>query len=178
MIARKQALAALWLGLAGISGIFGIAGPAGAQDLVFSMEATDSCLAAAGEAGEGRACIGLSARRCMEASDGGETTVGMGVCLGRELEEWDRRLNAHYRALMARERREDEEMRRIGASAPQRAPALRAMQRAWIAFRDARCDYVAAQWGGGTGAGPAGPECRMRMTAEQALFLRRMLEEG
>jgi len=142
------------------------------------MAATDSCLAAAGEEGDGRACIGLSARRCMEESEGGDTTVGMGVCLGRELEEWDRRLNAHYRALMARERREDEEMRRIGASAPQKAPALRAMQRAWIDYRDARCAYIAAQWGGGTGAGPAGAECLMRMTAEQALFLRRMLEEG
>ena len=45
------------------------------------------------------------------------------------------------------------------------------MQRAWIEYRDATCAYEAAQWGGGTGAGPAFAGCLMRLTAEQALYL-------
>ncbi|MFT5363966.1 MAG: hypothetical protein ACI9VX_001592 [Dinoroseobacter sp.] len=45
------------------------------------------------------------------------------------------------------------------------------MQRAWIEYRDATCSYEAAQWGGGTGAGPAFAGCLTRLTAEQALYL-------
>ena len=45
------------------------------------------------------------------------------------------------------------------------------MQRAWIGWRDATCDYERAQWGGGTGGGPATVACLMRLTGEQALYL-------
>jgi len=58
-------------------------------------------------------------------------------------------------------------------AAPAQAEALRDMQRAWIAFRDATCTYEASQWSGGTGQGPAYEGCVMRMTAEQTLYLER-----
>jgi uncharacterized protein YecT (DUF1311 family) len=45
------------------------------------------------------------------------------------------------------------------------------MQRAWIGYRDAACDYERAQWGGGSGGGPATAGCLMRLTGEQALAL-------
>ncbi len=45
------------------------------------------------------------------------------------------------------------------------------MQRAWIGFRDAKCGYEAAQWGGGTGAGPASVTCHLHETARQMLYL-------
>ena len=45
------------------------------------------------------------------------------------------------------------------------------MQRAWIAWRDAACLYEVSQWGGGTGGGPAGADCMMRLAGEQALAL-------
>ena len=37
---------------------------------------------------------------------------------------------------------------------------------------DATCDYDYSQWGGGTGGGPAIAGCMMRMTGEQAIYLR------
>ena len=58
------------------------------------------------------------------------------------------------------------------------AVALRAMQRAWIGFRDATCDYERSLWGGGTGGGPATAACLMRMTGEQTLYLERMMARG
>ena len=45
------------------------------------------------------------------------------------------------------------------------------MQRAWIAYRDARCGYEYSLWQGGTGGGPASVACYMEVTGEQALYL-------
>ena len=152
------------------------AGPGAAQELLFDMGATLYCLDAAGSAGERQSCIGASANACMRATDMGGTTVGMGGCIDRELGYWDDRLNASYRSLRAKNRAEDADF----GSAPgyvNQADALRDMQRAWIAYRDATCDYERAQWGGGTGGGPAMLGCLMRLTGQQAMYLERMMVE-
>lgn len=141
-----------------------------AQDIRFSPEATEACLADA----EGHArldCTGRSADACIDATSDGYTTVGMGMCLGRERDWWDARLNAAYRALMAESERMDDEMRDFGSATPPQAPALRDMQRAWIGFRDAACAYERSTWGGGTGGAPASVECALDHTAAQALAL-------
>ena len=65
----------------------------------------------------------------------------------------------------------DEDTAMYQPELPKQAEALRDMQRAWITFRDAACDYERSQWGGGTGGGPATLACLMRMTGEQALLL-------
>lgn len=146
--------------------------PVPAQDQPrFSPGPTLDCLATAAGTPKAQACIGRSASDCMETTAEGSTTVGMGFCLDAELTLWDGRLNAAYKLLMAAERAADAEAKAYGGFAPPRADALRAMQRAWIAFRDARCDYERAQWGGGTGGGPAAYACLMQMTAAQALDL-------
>jgi len=90
-------------------------------------------------------------------------------CASREADWWDAMLNAEYQARRAEARRFDAD---TGARPLPSAEALRDMQRAWITFRDATCSFEASQWGGGTGANPAFLNCIMRMTAEQALYLR------
>jgi len=162
-----NALLALLLGAGGVA----------AQDLVFSMQAADACIADSGHEGNAEPCIGESANLCIERTDGGQSTAGMVACMGNKLEVWDQRLNAAYTALMAREKAEDKEMADLQSSAPKQAPALQDMQRKWIAYRDARCDYIGAQWGGGSGTGPAVQGCHMVMTGKQALFLQRMLAD-
>lgn len=142
-----------------------------AQDLSFSPAATETCLAGTMDADARHACIGASANACMTDTPGGETTVGMGGCLARELEYWDGRLNAAYGSLRDKSKATDAEMAEIGATVPSLAGTLLAMQRAWITWRDATCDYERAQWGGGTGGGPATYACLMRLTGEQALYL-------
>tara|TARA_R110002049_G_scaffold23545_2_gene83260 strand:+ start:75214 stop:75702 length:489 start_codon:yes stop_codon:yes gene_type:complete len=146
------------------------AGPLAAQDLAYSDDQTASCLNSADDFETRRTCIGLSANACMEAP-GGSSTVGMGGCLDAELRFWDRLLNENYTARMAQAKAADAEAQTYQPNLAIQAEALRDMQRAWIGFRDAACDYERSQWGGGTGAGPATLGCLMQMTGEQALHL-------
>ena len=146
-----------------------VASPALA-DPAFSPGATEGCLAAAADLPAREACVGASAQACIDTPDGG-TTVGMGFCLNAEYEFWDGRLNTAYAALMALETEAEADLADLGSAAPSPAEALRDMQRAWIAWRDAACLYEVSQWGGGTGGGPAGADCMMRLAGEQALAL-------
>jgi uncharacterized protein YecT (DUF1311 family) len=145
--------------------------PVAAQDLNFSPAGTEACLANAVEYEAKRACVGVSADQCMTNTPGGYSTYGMGGCLSAELEYWDAKLNAVYADVVAETRRSDAEMASLGANVASQEDALRAMQRAWITFRDATCDYEYSQWGGGTGGGPAIASCLMRMTGDQTLYL-------
>ncbi|MEM7075142.1 MAG: lysozyme inhibitor LprI family protein [Pseudomonadota bacterium] len=145
-----------------------------AQDLVWTPEATEACLAAAVSPEARDACVGTSAGLCINTPDG-YTTVGFAACSRFEAEYWDTRLNEAYAGLMEIEQRLDAEMAQLGSAAPSVALALREMQRAWIVFRDASCAYAASQFGTGTGSGPAAADCVMRLTGEQALDLERQL---
>ena len=158
---------ALMVGL----GLAGTAAGAAAQDLRFSQDATMACMAVAADSAAKKACIGKSAELCMTATIDGGTTVGMGGCLDREFQLWDAMLNAAYTEARSKAKASDEEMKQIGATVPLMEPALRDMQRAWIPYRDATCDFERSQWGGGTGGGPATIGCLMRLTGEQAIYL-------
>lgn len=138
--------------------------PLAAQDLVFDIAPVEACI----RAGAGEACAGRAAELCIDATPGGYTTVGMGACTDRERAHWDGWLNAVYQQLHAKLAAEDAAAM---SHAPKQAEALRDMQRAWIGFRDAKCGYVASQWGGGTGAGPAAVSCHLQETARQMLYL-------
>ncbi len=142
------------------------------QDLAFSPDATLTCL----EAGGGSECVGLSASTCIDTPDG-YTTVGMGFCYDAERRLWDARLNEIYGRLLTLERKGEAELKDLGSSAPETVEPLRQMQRAWISFRDAACDYERVQWGGGTGGGPATVQCLMQETAAQTLRLARRLAD-
>lgn len=139
--------------------------------MTFSDIHTEACLQEAVGPAETAACPGSSAQQCMTDTDGGETTVGMGMCLHQELEYWDRRLNTTYQQAMAEAQEIDTELVEMGSSVPSIADALLKMQRAWIPFRDATCDYERVQWGGGTGGGPATVSCLLDLTARQVFLL-------
>ncbi len=148
--------------------IIALAGPAAAQDLVFSSGGTEQCIAVTPDP---RHCIGASAKACMRMTVGGETTYGMGGCYEQERQYWDARLNQAYQVEMARAKAFDADMSDLGSAGAKQAPALRAMQRAWITFRDEKCGFEYSQWGGGSGGGPAITACLMIETGEQALYL-------
>jgi uncharacterized protein YecT (DUF1311 family) len=148
-----------------------MAAQADEDGLVFSPKATEACLKGAGDMAAERLCIGASANACMEATPGGYSTYGMGGCISREVEYWDARLNAAYKQAMAEAKQADKD-NGAGPNGPQsQAEALRAMQRAWIPYRDAACLWEYSKWGGGTGGGPASASCMMTLTGEQALVL-------
>jgi uncharacterized protein YecT (DUF1311 family) len=116
------------------------------------------------------ACPGRAAQACI-ARPGQDNTVGMVACLDAERRYWDARLNAAHARRLADARKQDAEMASIRAAVAAVEPTLRAMQRAWIAYRDAACRHEQAQWMGGTGGGPATMACHLRETARQALLL-------
>lgn len=148
-----------------------LAGAAGARELTFDPGPTVACLAQA-DASSKKAldCIGKAANACM-LPPYGDDTIGMVYCLNAEWEWWDARLNATYGQLMAEHKAADAEMTGLGATVPSLADSLKAMQRAWIPFRDATCDYERATWSNGSGRGPATAGCLMVQTGRQALSL-------
>lgn len=147
-----------------------------AEDLLFDIRHTQDCLAEADDLVAQRVCIGSSAVACMEATPTGYTTIGMSGCTDFELSWWDGELNRAYQELRSIETAEDAEMAGLPGAGGQ-AEALRDMQRAWIALRDAKCLYERSQWGGGTGGGPAYVSCALHETAQQALYLQSMAME-
>jgi uncharacterized protein YecT (DUF1311 family) len=102
-------------------------------------------------------CIGVVSTACIQA-EGNESNAVMLQCYGREADAWDGRLNAAYKALVAKI--DGEEV----------VDGLRKTQRNWIAFRDAACAQPAVAIHG-TMAGPMSAWCVLEMTARQALWL-------
>jgi len=139
------------------------------DDLSFDISHTKDCLIGK-ERSDRPACIGASANICMQSEVGG-STVGMGFCIDEELNWWDARLNRVYNAYIAREKVDDKDNSQSGFSAPPKAAALKEMQRTWIKYRDALCEHAAAQWGGGTGQGPAFLSCLLGETGRQVFVL-------
>jgi uncharacterized protein YecT (DUF1311 family) len=167
--AARALAAALVLALAGTS--------PGAQPVVpFEPAATAACVAKAAAESPSRSghavldCPGRAAQACI-ARPGQDTTVGMIGCLDAERRYWDERLNAAYARQLAEARKQDAEMSSIRATVASQEAALRAMQRAWVGYRDAACLHEQAQWMGGTGGGPATMACHLHETARQSLKL-------
>jgi uncharacterized protein YecT (DUF1311 family) len=109
-------------------------------------------------AGEASCLFKLVADPCTE-KDG--SNLGTADCYRIEAAAWDLLLNENYKAL--RESLEDKEQEQ----------KLRAMQRAWIADRDATCDFYHHKIRGSM-AVPMSAACRLRETARRALLLKFM----
>ena len=154
--------------------LLSLAAPAAAQGVAFDPRVAETCLAATDRSPD---CSGKAADACMEATPGGFSTVVMAGCYAAEADYWDGRLNAAYQDLGQAHRATDARASGRTPAAPPLAPALRDMQRAWIAYRDAACAYERARWGLGTGREPAGTACAMHLTARQALSLEAHLGE-
>ncbi len=149
--------------------------PVWAQDMVYDDRPTLICLEDAGRedgsAAVRLACAGTAADVCMSDNEDGYTTLGMGYCFDREWQFWDAALNTAYGKLMGLYRLRDAEVVANGWDMELQVDALQAMQRAWITYRDARCDFERAKWDGGTGGAPATIQCLMAVTAAQTILL-------
>ena len=123
-------------------------------------KAIQDCIKTAAPAGKPMAdaerCIGTLSEPCLD-DDKTKSTADKNACNERERAVWDNILNESYRRLRAK------------LDAEQQGK-LRDMQRAWIASRDATCDFYWDYYQG-TMANPMIASCVNRETARRALFL-------
>jgi uncharacterized protein YecT (DUF1311 family) len=97
---------------------------------------------------------------CMEKSGG--VTVNMRECADAEITLQDTRLNKAYRELMK-------------ATSAKRQTQLRNVQRMWVAYRKANCDFFDDP-DGGTLAGLSALSCFLTHTAARAKELEDLME--
>lgn len=113
-------------------------------------------------------CIGTSVSSCEKEF----LKVGIfpkSECVAFELKWWDSLLNIAYKERMVEAKESPLPRNKLLKSDPE---ALRDMQRTWIAYRDATCEFVYLYFGGGTAGPTAETECLLDLTARQAIFLK------
>ena len=166
-----MSVASFGRGLA-LAGALCLGGPTSAQEMEFTIEPTTSCLSInTFQPRPWQACAGRAAEACMDANEGGYTTVGVVACMDLELQYWNARLNKAYAFAVDAAFRFDTQDDELGGFAPSMEEPLFDMQRAWIAYRDTRCAFERAKWGGGSGGGPAMVSCLLYETARQTALL-------
>lgn len=97
--------------------------------------------------------------KCMEASDG--VTMNMIECMTDEHARWDKVLNDNYKAAL-------KSLGEYGGKA--RQEQLKAVQRHWLKYRDANCDFYNDP-NGGSMAWVEANSCFLSATAERAVEL-------
>jgi uncharacterized protein YecT (DUF1311 family) len=107
--------------------------------------------------GERQCLFNLVATPCTKTREG-SSNVGTADCYRLEWAIWDNLLNENFKTL-------------IGALDRQQNTKLRAMQQAWIAYRDTTCNFYMDKIQGSM-AIPMGAACAARETARRALLLR------
>lgn len=125
----------------------------------------ENCLAATADSAARIACAGRPAASCEAFWAGRDptrdrVTVRLG-CLDAEQQLWEARLTEAYEAVLDK----------VAAARPAEVERIREAERAWIAFRDARCRAEVTLYGHGTGGALAEPECRLTETARQVALL-------
>lgn len=148
-----------------------------AQDVVFSTDAVESCL----EKSSVQECYGVSARACMENTQGGHSTPVMVLCLNAEQAYWEERLrdiSSDLAQFLVQSHAEMPMDIRIGDLEIISGPvptaqelAFRNMNREWARLSQFICETERLEWGDGTGKAPAYAECMMRMTAQRVAYL-------
>jgi len=108
---------------------------------------------------EPASCINYVTELCSFESDDGQSQLGLIDCANREVGVWEDRLNMTYEALIAK-------------AAPKAREGYRKMQRAWSAYRDARCAAEASAETVNTDRqSNIIVSCALDATARQALIL-------
>jgi uncharacterized protein YecT (DUF1311 family) len=103
------------------------------------------------------------------------TTIEMNFCADKEFAAADAQLNTVYKEALAKIAQSDGEKPYDSKSWE---TALRASQRAWLAFRNADCKgLVPMEWSGGTGTTVAVLGCMVQLTQARAKTLKERFTE-
>lgn len=131
----------------------------------------DDCVAGAASQGAHADCALKGVAACREfwkqRKPDMDPAIVSEACTDDERQLWDARLEASYKALIGK----------VQADRPDEVASIRAMERAWIVYRDARCEAERTLYGHGTGGAMALPECKVKETARQDALLTALLKD-
>lgn len=101
-------------------------------------------------------------------------------CAHLDYEAADADLNAIWPDVVAAAKLRDEDVAEMAKErgVPTTLEALRTAQRAWIAWRDAQCEYESYDVFGGTAQPMVGSACLARLTQDRVAFFKSVLEAG
>lgn len=111
--------------------------------------------------------------------DDAATQPELTFCAHREYEEADAELNRIWHDMVAYAKNLDEEVAPVAKERglPTTLEALRAAQRAWIAFRDAQCQFESYDAFGGTAQPMVGSLCLAQVTRDRVASFKLLLED-
>ena len=152
-------------------------GGAVAQEIPFSADATETCLAGQRDP-EGRAaCIGRSAAACHQKMTD-RTEEDAAACLNAETEWWRGRMQAAYERVETRAALLDVEFATaISQGGARMTDDLAAMQAAWKDWSEKRCFFAAVEHRGKPDRTEVASDCVLHATADQALLLETAAEK-
>jgi len=144
--------------------------PDNLEDPIFHPRPIEDCIKSSKSLMLATHCVGEGALACWHAEEGGGATDTIGLCLGEELDYWETRLTAVSAKLAVLDTTTDAQ--RAGDGFPQVLVTSRAeLGRDWHAYRKARCGYVTAIWGQGSGSGVMWADCMVQATGGHVLWL-------
>ncbi len=115
-------------------------------------------------------CMGLPGHGLADPATecGGGSQVEIGACVSETLARVDATVDIYLGFAMRSAEELDDITGRMVA-----VPALEAAQDAWLAYREAHCDFVGATFGGGSGTGIAIESCKIELGRDRAETLMR-----
>ena len=107
-----------------------------------------------------------------------DTQMVMTYCAGLDYETADAELNDIWPEMLAYARTRDEDVAPMARDrgVPTTLEAMKSAQRAWIAYRDAECEFEAYEVFGGSAQPMVGSACLARLTNERIELFRSILD--
>jgi len=141
-----------------------------AQDTGFDSSITTDCIASLELSDDAAQCIGQSATACLTNEADGVSSTLKQLCVFSELEEWQKRLEVVYPALLDHLQDQDDQVLVWGWGQTSKAEALQNFDDAWYPNAEAECRFEQSLWEGLEGRDDY-LWCQMKQTAEYVLLL-------
>ena len=120
--------------------------------------------------GQPRECVGQGVKACREGLQHGSNVAMIG-CIFSELTYWERQIDIGQAPQIVRAAKFEADRATIGASYVDLIDMTKDAFKAWHRHRDTSCDVELAYWTGGSGGGSVVAQCKLELTAEQAIRL-------
>lgn len=140
-----------------------------ADEIEIDFAPLNTCLTAATNLAQARACVGTGAETCI-AAQGGSSTMTDPLCFYAETQWWEARLDLLNTRLLQSAAELDQMYADMSVSS-QAVADLNDLQVAWTQYKQTACAYHIAEFALGSGEAPQAALCDLRRTAMHTLDL-------